>query len=234
MIGENAKKLLAYFVILIVLAALSAIAWELYISKQYHERPEIFSNGKNNAPDNVTQSAETFVRPSSGAKELSARELAWLLRERIVLDIIADFVNSNANRAEFNSRLGIYNELAEAPKVTESTIKSASSILNGELESIINDAIKEAANAAVPEKIAGDALARGIWEVQTYLKISSIYLKNPTGVMDKDTVYAIKEFESRLGEKNPRGEVTPSLISRLRGVYSQRKLKQASSTIAGL
>lgn len=202
------KKLFAHTVIIAVLL-LCAFFWQ---EKRVEQERARTSAGTPAVSVPIREQADRYKKPLSGKKgNLTASELAWMLRERISLGVMYDMIGEQRDAAAYNERKDRYNELAGHFEYLESDMAAAIKLVESDREAIVS----EAANRALAAK-------NTIWKAQQLLHLRGLYLAKPTGKMDRNTSYAVKTYQ--LQRKEPQtGIVDEKLINALKRDYLREK-----------
>ena len=165
------KKYLVYAVILAVLSAGALFLNELRTAREYAEHPEYAVKATPPPSDR-----EVFKKPAqSGLMDLP--DLAWMLRERIILDVWASIIADGPERERYNARVREYNNLAVAIEFRESAMNSASGLVERSKGEIVRSAEDEAMSLVMPDNIEKDA--RAILRVRIPTQIFTQAINNP-------------------------------------------------------
>lgn len=217
----RAKKFAAYVAVLIVLAAVSFVVGEVRTTWDVVRNPDVRTGGSEPIPRSATSS--DFVVPQAGAeRNMSASELAWLLRERIVLDVWEDFTERDQGRELYNERVRAYNEHAAVISYHDSDMRVAEARVERMKRDIVEDAVAEATQALMPQEIQNDTRAREVWRAQKYLYMAGSYHKRPSGREDEETAYAVKLYQTRAGV-DATGRIDEALLSHLEEAYLAKR-----------
>jgi hypothetical protein len=213
------KKYLVYAVILAVLLAAAVFLNALRVAREYAEHPEL---AVKTLPPAAPAGGEEFKKPTQSGL-MVAPELAWMLRERIILDVwervLADA--DGPERERYNARVREYNDLAVAIEYRESAMNFAVSLVERLKGEIVRSAEDETMSLIMPEDVKKDARATVVWRVQKYLKLLGYHAGGVTGKNDRATVDAVKTFEIRTGS-SVTGEIDESLGKELREIWISR------------
>lgn len=206
----HAKKLISYTLIIVVLL-LCAFFWQGRRVVQEQSR----------SPEDKTEALlsekqiEQYKEPLPGKKgNLTASELAWVLRERLSLGVLSDMTGGQRGIKAYNERTSRYNEIAGSFEYLESDMISALLFVENNKEAILSEAVN-------------DALAANnmIWNAQQLLRLRGLYLSSPTGRMNGDTGYAVKTYQLQRREPQT-GVVDKNLLSALAADYLREKAKE--------
>ena len=204
---DSAKKYLLYAVILLVLVGAALFAHELLTLNWYIENPE--TGGAPTLPALRPEPGAVFSRPS-GKGPMDAAELAWVLRERIVLDVMERMVSGGAELAAYNDRIREYNKLSGAIEYRGSDMLAAERLVEGLKGDIVREAEAETMSLAMPLAVMNDERASIVWRVQKYLKLLGYYPGETNGRENDGTASAVKLFELKSG-----AEITGKIDERL-------------------
>ena len=212
------KKALAFCVVIIVLM-LGSFLWTEFLSPHGLTLPKS-SETPGDSPHPLPLSAvELYKKPAPGRKgNLTPSELAWALREQLMLDIMADVVEGRSGVAMYNDRTAQYNELAGRFDYLEPDMRAALGRVENDREKIVSEAVDEALAASLPEALRSDQAAASVWKAQLFLRLRGLYLSKPTGRMDGDTAYAVKTYQMHRKESQT-GKVDENLLARLKADY---------------
>jgi hypothetical protein len=214
------KKYLVYAIILAILSAAAVFLNELRMTREYAEHPEF---AVKTAPQPAAASREEFKKPAQSGL-MDSSELAWMLRERIILDVWERIIPPDgAEREGYNARVREYNNLAVAIEYRESAMNSAVSLVERSKGEIVRSAEDEAMSIVMPENVKKDAGASAAWRVQQYLKLLGYYAGDITGKEDRKTTDAVKTFEIRT-DSEPTGKIDESLAKELREIWISRNI----------
>jgi hypothetical protein len=213
------KKYLAYAIILAVLSAAAIFLNELRMAREYAEHPEYTLN---TTPAAAPADEEEYAKPAQSGL-MDSPELAWMLRERIILDVWEPIVSDGTVLDRYNVRVKEYNALATAIEYKESAMNSAVSLVEGAKVEIARSAEEEAMSLVLPEKIKKDARAEIVWRVQKYLKLLGYYAGDVTGKEDGNTEAAVKIFEIRT-DSEATGKIDETLANELREIWISRNI----------
>jgi hypothetical protein len=215
---DNVKKYLLYAVILLILVGAALFAHELLTLRWRIENPDTADTPQ--AP-RVEPGAD-FSR-SSGKGPMSAAELAWILRERIVLDVMERMVSGGAELAAYNDRIREYNRLSGAIEYRESDMLAAERLVEGQKGDIVREAEAETMSLAMPLAVMNDDRASLVWRVQKYLKLLGYYPGETNGRENDGTVSAVKMFELKSGAQIT-GKIDERLCEALRDFWISRNI----------
>ncbi|MDR0653316.1 MAG: peptidoglycan-binding protein [Synergistaceae bacterium] len=213
------KKYLAFAIILVILSAVAVFLNELRTAREYAEHPVYVGNIASPSPPD---DREEFRKPVQSGL-MDSRELAWMLRERIILDIWERIISDGPERDMYNARVREYNALAVAIEYRESAMNSAVSLVERSKAEIVRSAEDEAMSLVMPGDIKKDALASAVWRVQKYLRLLGYFAGDMTGKEDRNTTAAVKTFEIRAGSE-PTGKIDESLAEELREIWILRNI----------
>jgi hypothetical protein len=211
------KKYLLYAIILVVLSATAIFLNEFRITREYAEHPELAAK---TAPLSDTAGGEKFKKPAQSGL-MDSPELAWILRERIILDVWESVISDGPEREAYNTRAMEYNNLAVAIEYRESAMNSAVILVERSKAEIVRSAEDEAMSLVMPESVKKDASASAVWRVQKYLKLLGYHAGGVTGKEDRATSDAVKTFEIRTGSAAT-GKIDESLAKDLREIWILR------------
>jgi hypothetical protein len=232
MLSDGVKKLLAYLVILLLLIAAVIVVWHVSETRRLLSHPDAFVYDENPSPADFlprpSSSDAPFVKPVISAGEpMDVSELAWMIRERITLGVIGDFMAGGSGASAYNDRAREYNRMASSMLATDSSASAAEKRAGGLHAEIIADALREAFEIAMPERAKADPKMAAVWKTQSFLRLLSIYAGRPNGIEDDETAYAIKTYQLRAG-KSQTGRVDEALLAELRSLYVRRKLEEGA------
>jgi hypothetical protein len=228
MLSNNGKKLAAYLAVLMFLAAASLVAREVSLARQIVRNPELFVSGaeKSPPPSRAARESAPFTKPASESLEpMNASELAWVMRERLTLGVIGEFIGPGSDSSSYNDRIDEFNKAASVVRATESNIGAAKKRVMESRGKILSDAIDEAVAIAAPKKLEGDERAKTVWEAQSYLRRLAIFLGQPDGAEGGDTVYAVKLYQMRKNMPQT-GVIDDALLLALRSDYLGKKMRE--------
>ncbi len=220
------RKALAACVVVIVLM-LGSFLWTELLSPHGMTLPNQTETSGDSPHPLPASTAEIYKKPPAGGKgNLTASELAWALRERLTLDIMADLVEGRNGIALYNERTTQYNELAGNFHYLEQDMRVAQKRVEEDREKIASVAADEALAADVPDVIRTDRAAVRIWTAQKLLRERGLYLSRPNGQADRDTIYAVKTYQMQRGEPQT-GEIDDKLVAQLKAdyLYGKRGMK---------
>jgi hypothetical protein len=220
-LSNGLKKSIAYIAIILALAAGSFVLFEVMTLREVVKNPENFASGTNLEPARRDRDEGDFSRfssfssPDVGAEgPMTPAELAWLLREGIILDVIGNFVTGGESLDSYNARVRAYNERSRSIAYRDSDMKAAVDRVAGIKSAIVRDAIEEALKLSMPEKIAGDTASSAIWTAQSLLRVMGLLPDLPNGRESDGTSYAVKTYEIMIGVQ-PDGRINDVLTARL-------------------
>ncbi|MDR1132704.1 MAG: peptidoglycan-binding protein [Synergistaceae bacterium] len=213
------KKYLAYAIILAVLSAAAIFLNELRMAREYAEHPEY---ALNTTPSAAPADEEEYAKPVQSGL-MDSPELAWMLRERIILDVWEPIVSDGTVLDRYNIRVKEYNALASTIEYKESAMNSAVSLVAGAKVEIVRSAEEEAMSLVMPENLKKDARAAVVWRVQKYLKLLGYYAGDVTGKEDRNTEAAVKTFEIRT-DSEATGKIDETLANELREIWISRNI----------
>jgi hypothetical protein len=207
------KKYAVYAVIIVILAAAALFVNEL----EYARYPEMTQESASPA---LPRPKEEFRRPRQGGP-MDAAELAWMIRERIILGVMERMVSGGGELDEYNARTCEYNRLSVSIEYRESDMNSALRLVEGMKDQITRSAEEETISIAMPPDIKADARASSAWRVQKYLKLLGYYPGEITGRHTPDAIAAVKTFEIRSGSLAT-GKIDERLADELREIWISR------------
>ncbi|MDR1578789.1 MAG: peptidoglycan-binding protein [Synergistaceae bacterium] len=211
------KKYLVYAIILAVLSAAAVFLNELRTAREYAEHPE-FAVKTPPAPSR----GEEFRKPSQSGL-MDSSELAWMLREGIILDVWDRIISDGPERERYNARVREYNDLAVAIEYRESAMNSAVTLVERSKGEVVRSSEDEAMSLVMPENIKKDARASVVWRVQKYLKLLGYYAGDITGKEERKTTDAVKTFEIRT-DSEPTGKIDEPFAKELREIWISRNI----------
>jgi hypothetical protein len=214
------KKYVVYAIILAVISAAAVFLNELRMAREYAEHPEfaVKPTPKPAAP----AGGEEFKKPAQSGL-MDAPKLAWMLRERMILDVWERMIADGLERERYNARAREYNDLAVAIEYRESAMNSAVSLVERSKGEMVRSAEDEAMSLVMPENVKKDARAPVVWRVQKYLKLLGYHAGGVTGEEDRQTADAVKTFELRSGSEVT-GKIDDFLAEELRGIWISRNI----------
>jgi hypothetical protein len=215
------KKYIVYAIILAVLSAAAIFINELRTAREYAEHPE-FASGAAQLSVPATESREEFRKPAQSGL-MDSPELAWMLRERIILDIWERIIQDGPEREGYNARVREYNNLAVAIEYRESAMNSAVSLVERLKNETVRSAEDEAMSLVIPENVKKAPRASAVWRVQKYLKLLGYHAGDVTGKEDRNTADAVKTFELRTGSELT-GKIDEPLAQELREIWISRNI----------
>ena len=208
---RGARKFLAYFVILVLLVAVAFVVNEVRQTREVIRNPQVSTLSAPRAAP-AGDGAVSLEPPAGKEKPWSVDELAWALKERIVLDILEDFAVAQPEIDAYNERTVAYNKRASLISYKESDMAEAIRLVESHKEEIVRAALQEASTA--PKLPHGDAAFERLWRVQSYLKAMGYYLGTVDGEKNGDTEYAIMGYQVHV-EVEPTGAVDEALLQQL-------------------
>jgi hypothetical protein len=211
------KKFLVYAIIIAVLSAAAVFLNELRTAREYAEHPEFAVKAP---PLSAPLDKEEFKKPAQSGL-MDSSELAWMLREGIILDVWERMITDETKREGYNARVREYNNLAIAIEYRESAMNSAVSLVERHKGDIVRSAEDEAMSLVMPENIKKDAHASAVWRVRKYLKLMGYYAGDITGKENRNVTDAVKTFEIRT-DSEPTGKIDESLAKELREIWILR------------
>jgi|GEM_PF-4688819 len=201
------KKMTAYAVI-IALLFVGALFWQ----RMRASRESAAVSVATETSETGAAHGEGYRRPVLGRLgNFTAPEIAWALREKFSLDVMADLIEGQERVSLYNERTRVYNELAGSFEYLESDMLAALARVEADRDAI--------ASAAVDDALAG---AGDVWKVQRFLQLRGLYLSNPSGRMDDATAYAVKNYRSQRREPAT-GNVDENLLRALKADYLRGK-----------
>jgi hypothetical protein len=226
--SDNVKKLIAYAAILAVIAGAVLVVMEVSLTRQAVRNPGLFATEPPDGRPSPRQPRDEplFVKPPArGEDPLSPSEVAWVLRERVALDVIGDFMTRGADASAYNERIREYNGMASSIRASDNALSTAKRRVIELKGEIVEESLREAMEIAAPRQIKGDTRAETVWEAQTYLRKLGVFSGRPDGVSGGDTDYAVRTFQIRAGMEIT-GEIDDKLLSRLRADYAEKKVRE--------
>jgi hypothetical protein len=233
---KSAKKFLLYGIVIFTLVLTSFVArevaevWDRLDNPDRYIRETPAPRASSPAPD-TPNTQKNFARPLPGERGAwSVPELAWILRERIELNVMEALVGDGDSSKTpkpleiYNGRVEEYNALASVIEYRERDMRAAEDLVEGEKAGIVRDAFDEALDMTMPERVreARDGgEARDIWTVQKFLKIMGLYQGALSGSMDSATEYAVKMFQIGAGAPVT-GRADAALAKSLRDLWIAR------------
>lgn len=205
------RKFLAYLVILVLLVAVAFVVNEVRQTREVIRNPQVSTlSAPRPAPNGEAERAPEA--PAGKEKPWSVDDLAWALRERIVLDILEDFASAQPEIDAYNERVAAYNKRASLISYKEADMVEAVRLVESHKEGVVREALLEA--SAAPKLPHGDATFERVWRVQSYLKAMGYYLGTVDGEMNGDTEYAIMNYQVHI-ETEPSGAIDEALLHQL-------------------
>ena len=165
------------------------------------------------APVSATVAEESFVKPHSSGR-MNSSQLAWMLREKIVLDIMERMVSGGPELEAYNMRVREYNALAAAIEYKESEMASAFRLVEEMKGDITRDAVMETITLAMPIKAMADSKVGTIWRAQKFLSLFGYYPVVIDGEENDGTLSAVKMYELK-SDKPITGRIDESLAEDL-------------------
>jgi hypothetical protein len=220
---DRAKKYLLYAVILLVLSGAALFAHEVLALRWYAENPETTAGVTPRKPRAPYSAPGTdFSRPS-GKNPMNTAELAWILRERIVLDVMERMAAGGAELAAYNERVREYNRMAGAIEYRESDMLAAERLVEGLKRDIVSEADAEIMSIAIPLSVLNDARAFLVWQVQKYLNLLGYYPGKANGEENEGTTSAVEMFELK-SDVQITGKIDERLSEALREFWISRNI----------
>jgi hypothetical protein len=224
---KKLKKSAIYAFIIALLAAAAFVVNEVRMTRDVMENPKLFVGGVNaGTASPPAENAEKFLIPrdvpTGSSSRLSASELAWLLRERIILDVLQDFADRGGPLDSYNDRVRAYNELAGVVEYKEGDMRTAELRVEEIKERVVEDAMDEALERSMPPDIRSGGGSAVIWTAQKLLSAEGFYLGEPDGREGGPTAHAARMFQTASGA-DPGGAIDSALVSRLRAAYIRRR-----------
>ncbi|MDR1917236.1 MAG: peptidoglycan-binding protein [Synergistaceae bacterium] len=218
------KKFLIYTVVISFLILASYIVNEVREVRYMIQNPDVYVKNAR-APLDVASASGDFVRPDAARRGVwSAPELAWLLRERIKLDVMEKLVDRGESLGSYNDMVEEYNILARIIEYRERDMKRAEDLVEERKTDIVSDALDESMNMMMPERVklaSSNERSRTIWSAQKYLHLMGLYQGALSGEENDETKYAIKTFQ--IGASLPvDGLADEELVSHLRTLWITR------------
>ena len=220
------RKALAVCVVIIVLM-LGSFLWTELLSPHGLTLPNPSATPGDSPHPLPASTVELYKKPALDRKgNLTPSELAWILRERFALGIMADLVEGRSGVAIYNDRTTQYNELAGSFEYLEPDMGAAIGRVEDDRKEIASEAVDEALAASLPEAVRADKAAATIWKAQQFLRLRGLFLSKPTGRMDDDTAYAVKTYQMQRKEPQT-GRIDENLLARLKTdyLYGKRGVK---------
>jgi len=215
------KKTAIYAVIIAALVAASMFAGELRSINYDAER----QTGARPAPRGSARSGEFIRPPEERNGPMSEPELAWLMRERITLDVMEGVVTGGGALDAYNDRARGYNRLAAAIQYKESDMASAERAVNSMKRVLVSGALDEAMLMCMPDTALRDGRVAIIWRAQKYLKMFGYYPGEADGRENESTASALKLFLMRQGLPDA-GIIDEALVSSLRELWIDRHIPE--------
>jgi hypothetical protein len=219
------KKYLAYFVIIAALVAAALLVSKLRELDARALHPD--SPGAETAGANRPERGAIFTKPAESGR-MSSSELAWMLREKVALDVMERMVSGGNELDAYNARSSEYNELASAVAYSEGDMAAAVRVVEAAKGEIVSEAIDEAMALATPESVSGDSSAGATWRAQKYLSVMGYYPGPVDGKENKTTSDAIKKLEIKAGVPAT-GRADESLAEKLREAWITQNIPQSVS-----
>jgi len=202
-----AKKIAAYAVI-IALLFVGALFWQRMRASRESAEVSVAAE----IPEAGAAHGEGYRRPVPGRLgNFTAPEIAWALREKFSLDVMADLIEGQERVSMYNERTRVYNELAGSFEYLESDMRAALARVEADRDAI--------ASAAVDDALVGTG---DVWRAQLFLRLRGLYLSDPSGRMDDATAYAVKNYRSQRREPTT-SAVDGSLLRALKADYLRGK-----------
>jgi hypothetical protein len=152
---------------------------------------------------------------------MDSARLAWMLREKIILDVMERMVTGGVELNVYNERVRKYNELAAAIEYKESEMAAAKRAVENMKGEIVRDAMTETIALSMPLKAQGDPMSGAVWRVQKYLSMLGYYPGRVDGVSNEGTVSAVKMFELK-SDAPVTGRIDEKLADALAGLWVSR------------
>jgi hypothetical protein len=219
------KKYLAYAVIMIVLAGAALFVSEIREADEYTRHPESVQSG---AVAVRPRTGEVFAKPGGDGPRSSA-ELAWILREKIALDVMERMVTGGIELDVYNDRVREYNRLSSNVEYRESDMAAAERAVQDKKGGIVRETVSETIALSMPLKTRNDGQANVVWRVQKYLALLGYYPGRINGEENEGTISAVKMFEIRSD-----AEESGKIDERLAGVLSEIWITRNTPAAAGL
>ncbi|MDR1965156.1 MAG: peptidoglycan-binding protein [Synergistaceae bacterium] len=215
------KKYLILAAIAIILAVAAFWLHEIRTMREYIEHPELILRTGEAQPQRAPPCGG-FARPAAERSgPMGAPELAWMLRERIALDVMEAIAEGGAELEVYNGRVRDYNELAASIEYREGELRTAVRLVEEAKGEIVRDAESEMLAIAMPPETKKDERASTVWRVQKYLKMLGYYPNAPDGREGEGTVSAVKTFQVR-SNSPPTGVIDEELAQALRALWMSR------------
>ncbi|MDR1884977.1 MAG: peptidoglycan-binding protein [Synergistaceae bacterium] len=209
----NSKKLIAYAAAIIILLCASVVTFAVMTTRDVIRNPGDFVSRP--VASTASRLGEDFSMPPAGAEgRMNASELAWMLRERIVMDVMEPFAMRGPALESYNERVRAYNDRARAIAYVDSDMNAAKRMVEERKGEIVRETINAALKLSMPPDVSGDESSQRLWTVQMLLRALAIYPDEPSGRESDGTAYAIKSYETAIGLP-PTGTVDDALVSRL-------------------
>lgn len=203
------RKILVYVVVVLIIATLAYVISEVTMTREVVRDPEVRTLPAQGTPVNGT----AFTEPVSGKdKPWTVDELAWALKERVVLDILEAFASTEVEIDAYNERVAEYDELASVIHYRDADMAEAVRLVYSQKETIVREALHEA--SAAPKLPHGDEEFERVWRAQSYLRAMGYYLGTIDGKANDDTDYAVMSYQINV-EEEPTGTVDEKLLSQL-------------------
>jgi hypothetical protein len=220
---DAAKKYLLYAIVLLVLALGALFTHKLFELRWYAENPEPTGGSIQRARTPSPRETETVFSRPSGRVPMNTAELAWMLREKLALDIMERMAVGQAEIKAYNDRAGEYNRLSGSIEYRQSDMLAAERLVEGLKEDIVRETDAEAMSLAIPLSAQGDDRAQEVWRVQKYLKLLGYYPGEANGLENESTISAVKMFELKSGE-DITGKIDERLSNALREFWISRNV----------
>lgn len=210
------KKVFAYLAVLLLLVAASVVVNDWRVERELEENPDLLAGGEGGTP----RDDRDYAMPPPGplGRPMFVSELAWMLRERMALDVLEDFADEGAALEAYNERVAAYNQRAVEIEYRAGELLTAEKRVDAEKGRIVADALDEGLRLAMPDEWRGNAAAARIWTVQKFLKLLGFYAGRVTGRTSATTEMAIRLYLERTGDAWS-GSVDDALAGRLRNDY---------------
>ena len=152
---------------------------------------------------------------------MNSSELAWILREKLTLDIMERMVTGGPELDEYNRRAREYNALAVTIEYKESDMTSARRLVEGMKIDITRDAVAETMSLAMPIRAMSDQNIDTVWRIQKLLSLFGYYAGAINGEENEGTVSAVKMYELKSGSPIT-GRIDKKLAETLTGSWIAR------------
>lgn len=218
------KKILLYAVILVALVGLSLSANEIRVKKEAKRNPEAFA--PSDAPLFVARDAADYTMPpAGGSPRMKPSELAWMLREKLILDVMKEFAIYEPAVGKYNERTRRYNDRSTSIGYVEGEMKTAIRRVEAAREEIVRDAIEMSLDVAMPGEIRAKARSTQVWRAQMCMRVLGVYTRPPDGKMGDSVSYAVKIYQTRAGLAAT-GRVDDALLQQLKAAIAKKYAQQ--------